>query len=256
MAGEAVVAIWNGIAGKNPAHGAGSDQPRAKLDGAPAMRAAARKTIGRHLLGIGLFVFAAHPGRASDAAAPLVLESTIRLPDVAGRIDHTAIDLRRKRLFVAELGNGTVDVVDLSEKRVMHRISGLHEPQGIGYSSTQDVIAVASAGDGSVRLFGGEDFKPAGIAALGDDADNIRVDPGSATMLVGYGSGGIATVQLPGGAVAARAPLPAHPPGSTPAATRTTCFSTTSASVSTSAVAAELSTSSRAATGFTGSSIG
>src|SRR5438270_9310145 len=46
---------------------------------------------------------------AEPPLAPLVLEATIPLPDTGGRIDHLAVDLRRGRLFVAELGNGTVD---------------------------------------------------------------------------------------------------------------------------------------------------
>jgi hypothetical protein len=49
---------------------------------------------------------------ASGAEAPLILDQTIALDDVSGRIDHMAIDPDGKRLFVAELGNGTVDVVD------------------------------------------------------------------------------------------------------------------------------------------------
>src|SRR3954463_9337509 len=40
---------------------------------------------------------------------PLVLEATIPLDDVVGRIDHMAIDLEHRRLIVAELGNDTVD---------------------------------------------------------------------------------------------------------------------------------------------------
>ncbi len=49
------------------------------------------------------------PGALAAAGpAPLVLERTIPLPDVAGRIDHMAVDLARKRLIVAELGNDTV----------------------------------------------------------------------------------------------------------------------------------------------------
>ena len=53
-------------------------------------------------------------GRAAEPPAPLVLERTIALKGVTGRIDHLAVDLARKRLFVAELGNGTVDVIDLA----------------------------------------------------------------------------------------------------------------------------------------------
>src|SRR2546425_7518659 len=40
---------------------------------------------------------------------PLKLVKTIPLPDVKGRIDHLAIDSKGKRLFVAALGNNTVE---------------------------------------------------------------------------------------------------------------------------------------------------
>ena len=59
------------------------------------------------------------------SSPPLALEATIPLHDVHGRIDHMAIDLPRKRLMVAELGNNTVDVIDLDKGTSVHRISGL-----------------------------------------------------------------------------------------------------------------------------------
>lgn len=151
-------------------------------------------------------------GVAKQPSAPLVLEATIPLPDTGGRIDHMAVDLRRGRLFVAELGNGTVDVVDLKSHRVVHRLSGLKEPQGVGYSLAADMIAVASAGDGSVRLFRGEDFAPAGVVELGSDADNVRVDP-TGRFVVGYGDGGLAVIDPQSRSVLRRARLPGHPEG-------------------------------------------
>ncbi|MEA2768318.1 MAG: hypothetical protein QOD93_1280 [Acetobacteraceae bacterium] len=152
-------------------------------------------------------------GRAADAAAPLVLERTIPLSGVSGRIDHMAIDLGRKRLFVAELGNGTVDAIDLVAGKVLNRIKGLREPQGIGYAPKADVIAVANAGDGSVRLFRAEDFVPLGILDLTDDADNIRLDPDSGQLIVGYGAGGLAAVDPVSRSIVARVKLPVHPEG-------------------------------------------
>jgi DNA-binding beta-propeller fold protein YncE len=122
-----------------------------------------------------------------------------------------AVDLRRRRLFVAELGNNTVDVVDLAAGGVAHRIDGLREPQGVGYTPVLDVVAVANAGDGSVRFYKGEDYAPVARSNLKDDADNVRIDPRSGTFLVGYGSGGIATLDPATGAVLGEAPLPAHP---------------------------------------------
>jgi DNA-binding beta-propeller fold protein YncE len=149
--------------------------------------------------------------RAADGAAPLVLERTIPLAGVSGRIDHMAIDLARQRLFVAELGNGTVDAIDLVAGKAMHRIEGLREPQGIGYAPKADVIAVASAGDGSVRLYRAEDFAPLGIVDLTDDADNIRLDPNSGLLIVGYGAGGLAVLDPASRSIVARVKLPVHP---------------------------------------------
>ena len=62
----------------------------------------------------GIFCFWASSSVPAEPAAPLVLERTIALKGVAGRIDHMAVDLERKRLFVAELGNGTLDAIDLA----------------------------------------------------------------------------------------------------------------------------------------------
>src|SRR5512143_2174366 len=130
----------------------------------------------------------------AQAPAPLVLERTIPLKGVSGRIDHMAIDLRHNRLFVAELGNGTVDAILLASGEVIHRIDGLKEPQGVGYIPDADVIAVACAADGTVRLFRAGDFSPVGTISLGKDADNVRLDPGSGHLFVGYGEGGLAVL--------------------------------------------------------------
>src|SRR6201989_2531362 len=99
------------------------------------------------------------PVKAREAPMmPLVLDRTIPLPNVSGRIDHMAVDLKRGRLFVAELGNNTLDVVDLATGKAGHRVSGMQEPQGVGYAPKADVLAVANAGDGSVHFFAGENF--------------------------------------------------------------------------------------------------
>jgi DNA-binding beta-propeller fold protein YncE len=122
-----------------------------------------------------------------------------------------AVDLRRGRLFVAELGNNTVDVVDLTAGKVLRRIEGLKEPQGIGYAPRADVVAVANAGDGSVHLLQGEDLTSAGVISLGGDADNIRLDVQTGRLVVGHGSGGLAVLDPSSRSVAGDTKLPAHP---------------------------------------------
>src|ERR1044072_7306278 len=94
------------------------------------------------------------PTQSNPRAAepvPLRLEAKIPLGNVAGRIDHMAIDLARKRLFVAELGNNSVGVVDLDARKVVHRIAGLKEPQGAAYVQATDTLYIANRGDGSGR---------------------------------------------------------------------------------------------------------
>lgn len=152
-----------------------------------------------------------HP--TAQPVAPLVLERTIPLKGVSGRIDHMAVDLARKRLFVSELGNGTLDVIDLTTGAVVHHIERLKEPQGVAYAPGADVLAVASAGDGSVHLFRGAELPPAGTIGLGDDADNIRLDPRNGNLVVGYGTGGLAVIDPTKAALVSRIPLPAHPEG-------------------------------------------
>ena len=76
-----------------------------------------------------------------------MLEAKIPLGQVSGRIDHLGIDAKRQRLLVAELGNNSLGVVDLSAGKVLPRITGLSEPQGIAYVPFTDSILVANAGE-------------------------------------------------------------------------------------------------------------
>lgn len=163
-----------------------------------------------------LIVFLCTPPWVVLGAAPpatLVLESTIALKGVTGRIDHLAVDPGRKRLFVAELGNDTVDVIDLAAGTVIRRLGGFREPQGVAYAPSADVLAVANAGDGSVRLFRGAELAPAGTLELGDDADNARLNPHAGNLVVGYGSGGLAVIDPANASLVRGIPLKGHPEG-------------------------------------------
>src|SRR5438477_3069903 len=134
-------------------------------------------------------------GAAIGAEEPLAVEASIPLGQIPGRIDRLAYDSKRGRLIVAELGNDSVSIVDLDQRTVLHRISGLHTPQGVAYFAANDTIYVTSAGDGTVRRFKADNFTEGARTNLGDDADGIRIDPASSQALVGYGPGGLALLQ-------------------------------------------------------------
>src|SRR5215470_1457567 len=144
---------------------------------------------------------------------PLVLEAKIPLGDVKGRIDHLAFDPARKRLFVAELGNDTVGVVDIEARRVVHVISGLKGPQGTGYVAADDTVYVANAGEGSVRIYRATDYGEVGRIDVGKDADNLLVDAAGQRVFVGFGEGALAVIDPVSRRMVAHIPLGAHPEG-------------------------------------------
>ena len=150
---------------------------------------------------------------AQTAGAPLVLEAKIPLGQVSGRIDHLGVDMKRQRLFVAELGNDSLGVVDLAAGKVLRTIAGLSEPQGVAYVPFADSVFVANAGDGSVHVLRGDDLAPIGRIELGDDADNVRVDTQRSRVLVGYGKGALAVIDPAGRTKTADIRLKGHPEG-------------------------------------------
>jgi YVTN family beta-propeller protein len=161
-------------------------------------------------LGVGM---AMTVSAEAQPPAPLVLEAKIPLGQVSGRIDHLAVDLKRQRLFVAELGNNSLGVVDLAAQKVLRTITGLSEPQGVGYEPISDTVYVANASDGSVRVLRGDDFSALGRIELGDDADNVRIDAARNRVLVGYGKGAIAVIDPATRTKVDDIRLKAHPEG-------------------------------------------
>jgi DNA-binding beta-propeller fold protein YncE len=150
---------------------------------------------------------------AQTASPPLILEAKIPLGQVSGRIDHLGIDVKRQRLLVAELGNNSLGVVDLAAGKVLSRMTGMSEPQGVAYVPSSDSVFVANAGDGSVRVLRGEDLTLIGRIDLGADADNVRADGARNRVLVGYGKGALAVIDPGGLSKVAEIRLKAHPEG-------------------------------------------
>jgi hypothetical protein len=160
---------------------------------------------------LGMAAGAGCSAPAPAQEAPLAVERTIPMPEVKGRIDHFAYDLTRGRLFVAALGNGTVEALDVAAGRSAGRIQGLQEPQGLAYLPARDELAVATGGDGVVRFYRAADLAPAGEVVVGGDADNLRVQ--AATGLLVVGSDTLVVVDPGTRRIVASVRLPAHAEG-------------------------------------------
>lgn len=145
------------------------------------------------------------------SAQSLAFQRSIALPGVSGRIDHLTLDRHGHRLFIAALGNDTVEVVDLASARRVKSIPGFDEPQGIAYVPDTNRLYVANGGDGSVRVLDGTSFAPQAAITLGEDADNARYDSAARQVYVGYGEGAIAAIDVTTNRVTGRIQLPGHP---------------------------------------------
>jgi len=147
----------------------------------------------------------------AEEPTPLRLVQTIPLPNVEGRIDHMAVDLKGQRLFIAALGNNTVEVLDLRAGKRIRSITGLHEPQGVGFIPEFNKIFVANAKSGACEVFDGSSFKPIKSIKFSDDADNIRYDAAARRVYVGYGSGGLGIIDAATGDQLGAIKLEGHP---------------------------------------------
>jgi YVTN family beta-propeller protein len=148
---------------------------------------------------------------ASSAEPNLERVATIQLGDVQGRIDHLAIDLEHGLLFVAELGNGSVSVIDLATGTVRHRITGLAMPQGLAYAPETDTLFVATGRDSQIRIFNVPDMTLQNTVAVGLDPDNVHLQPGGSFVAVGFLSG-LAFLDVHG-TLLATVPLNGHAEG-------------------------------------------
>jgi DNA-binding beta-propeller fold protein YncE len=165
------------------------------------------------LIAIGEIIAAPEGASAQSNDASLRIEAKISLGEVRGRIDHMAVDTDRRRLFVAELGNNTIGIVDIGQGKLLQVLTGQKEPQGVGYLQSTDTLFVANGGDGSLRLFQGPNYTVNGRIDLGDDADNVRVDQSSQHVVVGYGDGALAVIEGAKRNKMGEIRLPAHPEG-------------------------------------------
>ena len=126
--------------------------------------------------------------------ASLKLSRTIPLPGVKGRFDHFAVDVKGHRLFVAALGNDTLEVMDVAAGKRLQSITDLHKPTGVVFFTASGEFGVANGDDGTFKVFDGTSFKHKRTLGSLDDADNLRFDTKSGATYVGYGSGALAVL--------------------------------------------------------------
>lgn len=143
----------------------------------------------------------------------LKLEKAIALPSVKGRIDHMDVNMKDRIVYMAALGNNSVEVVDIVKGIVLHSIKAFNEPQGVAYIPQQKEIFVANGGNGDCYFYNANSFEKTATIHLSSDADDVRYDSISELIYVGYGEGGIAVIDGRSHKQTGEINLAAHPEG-------------------------------------------
>jgi len=149
--------------------------------------------------------------QSATGRATLALVGTIDLPGVEGRIDHLAVDTAAQRLYVAALGNNTVEVLDLKSGSHVKSLPGFREPQGIAMVPDAMLVAVANGRGDGVQFINASDYRVTRTVRLGEDSDNVRYDVEARRLFVGFGGGALAAISPADGKVLGEARLGGHP---------------------------------------------
>jgi DNA-binding beta-propeller fold protein YncE len=124
---------------------------------------------------------------SQTTGTPFRLAQTISMPNVKGRLDHMYVDVEGKRLFLAGLENGTLEILDLSTGKWSRRLTGFKKPQGVLYIPKLNKLFVASGDDAMLRVFRGDTLDLLHSIELEPGPNRVIYDPHSDLVYVGYG---------------------------------------------------------------------
>lgn len=141
---------------------------------------------------------------------PLAIVGRVELPGVEGRFDHFAYEAEGGRLFVAALGNNSIEAIDTRAAKRGISVRGVDEPQGLAFVPPGRLV-VANGGTGDVQVREGPDFHVVATIKTEGDADNVRYDADARRAYVGVGSGALVSIDPATGKKLGEVRLPAHP---------------------------------------------
>ena len=110
--------------------------------------------------------------------APLKLLHTTPLPGFRGDMDHFAVDLNGRRMFLTAEVHKTVEVFDLNTGERIHSITGFGTPHAMVFRPDRNRLLVADGGNpGTVKLVDGKSYKIVDTIQLPPGVDSAEFNP-------------------------------------------------------------------------------
>jgi hypothetical protein len=161
------------------------------------------------VLGWTAVALLAGSARADDP--PLVRVQKIVLAGPVGkRLDHLALDAERSRLFVANMANASLDIVDLMAGKVLKSIPDQHGVQGVAYVPNVDRLFLGVGEDGLCNIYDGKKYALEKSIKLAD-ADNVRYDARTHRVWMGHAENSLAVIDPKTLNLKAEVKLPGQP---------------------------------------------
>ncbi len=135
-----------------------------------------------------LFACAVKSFAAGDL--PLKHVTDIALPGNATRLDYQSLDARRHLLFVAHLGDSTVDVIDTKARRVVATVPAVSKVHGVLVVPSLNTAYASATGTNEVVAIDENTFRITARMPGGIYPDGIAFDPTSKRLFVSDERGG------------------------------------------------------------------
>ncbi len=117
------------------------------------------------------------PPPAAVGDLPLTFQKDVTLPGNATRLDYQVLDPQSNRLYIAHLGDSTVDVIDLDTLTARAMPSPVASVHGLALASDQHLLLATASGSNEVVFMDTRTGRTVGRAPTGDTPDGIAYDP-------------------------------------------------------------------------------
>jgi YVTN family beta-propeller protein len=145
-------------------------------------------------LGVMSLVVVALPAAGGTRGLPLQRVRDVRLPGGSNRFDYQSVDEPNRRLYVAHLGDSTVDVIDLDTLEVTTSISGLAGVHGVLAAPDIGRVFASATGSNELVTLDSSNGQVVIRTPTGDFPDGIAYDARDDLVLVSNKNAGSETI--------------------------------------------------------------
>src|SRR6266511_251126 len=120
----------------------------------------------------------------NNSRLPLQDVADLPLPGSSSRFDYQAVDTRRRRLFIANLGAGRLIAFDVAHRRVSGMVGGLPGVRGVAVAPDLGRVYAAATDRHQLVTLNERTLRVRGRAAAGGFPDGVAYDAADALIFV------------------------------------------------------------------------